>query len=217
MIRFDRVSLGGHSEFTGHVAAGAVTAIVARSAEQASDMVAMLCGLWAPAHGKVDLFGTDIYSVAPREVLAMLSRVGIVRQTRGILSNLTVLDNVLLPLRYHGIAADLPDRAAISELFRQTGVSARQTSAFLERQAGTLASEDKTRVSLVRSMLMNPELMVYKSVFDGVDEDLAIPWQDMAVAFHHKQAGRASLFITENKYSLEGIDVDVLITPQERN
>lgn len=58
-------------------------------------------GLLEPQRGTVRLDGVDLYKLPFDEQLKARRRIGVVLESTGLLQNLTVWENVALPLRYH--------------------------------------------------------------------------------------------------------------------
>lgn len=112
-IIFDKVRapmLGGdrHLEMDLRITSGEYVACVGPSRAGKSLMVELAAGLVAPESGRVLVLGLDWNDVSDDDPRSVRLKVGVVLQQPGLLSNMTLFNNVLLPLRYHRGA--LPDR-----------------------------------------------------------------------------------------------------------
>ena len=84
---------------------GSVTAVLGPSGSGKSTLLAALTGELVPAAGTVEVFGQPVPR-AQRALLEMRKGVGVLLQGNGLLTDLTVTENVALPLRTH---TTLPD------------------------------------------------------------------------------------------------------------
>jgi len=85
----------------------------------------------------------------------------------GLLNNIRVDENMLLPVSYHGLLTE-PIERHITELFGECGWNVAMTHELLNKIPSQLSSYQKRLVAFVRSVLMNPSVMVYDSIWGGV-------------------------------------------------
>ncbi|HEX2056186.1 MAG TPA: ATP-binding cassette domain-containing protein [Nitrospiraceae bacterium] len=125
-----------------------------------------LCGgLVSPRTGRVTVFGSDWASLAPSAQEAMRLRIGMVLQQPGLLSNMTVYNNVALPLRYH--------RPAVGEAERHALVMARLEALALDhvydRFPAQLTPGEVRCAAIARAMMLEPEVLLLDDVVAGLD------------------------------------------------
>jgi phospholipid/cholesterol/gamma-HCH transport system ATP-binding protein len=87
----------------------------------------------------------------------------------GLISNLRVWENIILPVQYHGIefAGKLEDNVA--RLFGQCGMEDENAvSDLLFKLPDQLSLYEKRLVGFVRAMLMSPELIIYDTLNEGL-------------------------------------------------
>jgi ABC-type transporter Mla maintaining outer membrane lipid asymmetry ATPase subunit MlaF len=93
----------------------------------------------------------------------------IVPHNGGLISNLRVWENIVLPVQYHGIevAGKLED--AVAQLLVQCGLEDETAvSGLLLKLPDQLSLYEKRLVGFVRAMLMSPELVIYDSLIEGL-------------------------------------------------
>jgi ABC-type transporter Mla maintaining outer membrane lipid asymmetry ATPase subunit MlaF len=93
----------------------------------------------------------------------------IVPHNGGLISNLRVWENIVLPVQYHGIevAGRLEDNVA--QLLVQCGLEDEAAvSDLLLKLPDHLSLYEKRLVGFVRAMLMSPELIIYDSMNEGL-------------------------------------------------
>lgn len=87
----------------------------------------------------------------------------------GLLSNLNVDENLLLPLSYRGVDTRQCD-ARVLELFSMCGMAETEIIALLARLPHQLSLYQKRAVGFVRALLLNPKAIVYASVWHSVSQ-----------------------------------------------
>lgn len=93
----------------------------------------------------------------------------IIPHNGGLISNLRVWENVILPVQYHGIevAGKLEDNVA--QLLAHCGVGDEDAATeLLSRLPDQLSLFEKRLVGFLRAMLMAPELIIFDSLNEGL-------------------------------------------------
>jgi predicted ABC-type transport system involved in lysophospholipase L1 biosynthesis ATPase subunit len=91
----------------------------------------------------------------------------IVSPDGGLLNNIRIDENLLLPVSYHGLLAESTEQHIV-DLFGACGLNQALTHELLTRLPSELTSYQKRLAGFVRSVLMNPRVMVYDSIWSGV-------------------------------------------------
>ncbi|HLP99384.1 MAG TPA: hypothetical protein VK149_13175 [Sideroxyarcus sp.] len=97
------------------------------------------------------------------------SGVVIVPHNGGLISNLRVWENIILPVQYHGIevAGKLEDN--VVKLLLQCGLDDETAvTNLLLKLPDQLSLYEKRLVGFVRAMLMGPELIIYDALNEGL-------------------------------------------------
>lgn len=92
----------------------------------------------------------------------------LVPRTGGLLINLSVLENVLLPAVYHRRVADRDVAALVYREFEACGLERAQADALCEREIPQLNAFERRLVALVRSLLMRPAVLLLERIFEGL-------------------------------------------------
>ena len=91
----------------------------------------------------------------------------IISQDGGLLNNISIDENLLLPVSYHGLLTESTGRQLV-ELFGLCGLSEIETQEFLTKLPIQLSTYQRRLAGFVRSALMNPRVMVYDLILEGV-------------------------------------------------
>lgn len=137
------------------VAAGEFVAITGPSGSGKSSLLNLLGCLDRPSSGHYRLDGEAVATLDDERVSDLRSRkIGFVFQSFFLLPRLTVLENVLLPLRYARTAdPGAPGRARA--LLERVGLSDR-----LDHRPGELSGGQQQRAAIARALIRQPRLLL---------------------------------------------------------
>lgn len=162
-VRIDR---GGRTilrDVSLDVPRGSITAVLGPSGSGKSTLLAALTGELRPVAGTVTLFGSEIPH-GNRALLEMRRNVGVLLQGNGLLTDLSVADNVALPLRTH---TRLP--APVLQRLVQMKLHAVGLLAAADAWPRELSGGMARRVALARALALDPPLMIYDEPLTGLD------------------------------------------------
>lgn len=143
---------------------GSVTAVLGPSGSGKSTLLAALMGELAPAKGSVTVFDAQVPAGKTRALLALRKQMGVLLQGNGLLSDLTVAQNVALPIETHTrLPADVIDRLVELKLH---AVGLRGLKDAFPRE---LSGGQARRVALARALALDPPLMIYDEPLTGLD------------------------------------------------
>lgn len=139
-----------HVDFT--VQPGGTLAIVGASGSGKSTLLGLLAGLDTPSSGTVKLGGVDIFAL-DEEGRAKLRKkqLGFVFQSFQLLSHLTALENVMLPLE---LQQDANAKSKAEAMLGRVGLGAR-----LRHYPKYLSGGEQQRVALARAFVSQPPLL----------------------------------------------------------
>jgi ABC-type lipoprotein export system ATPase subunit len=131
--------------------AGELTALVGPSGSGKTTLLNILCGWEDPDQGTVVWHGTDPRR-RPRD--RRWDELAIVPQDLGLVSEVTVAENVLLPLWLSG-SFDAAGRARAIDLLERLNLGA-----YLERSPSELSIGEQQRLAIARAMITRPRLLL---------------------------------------------------------
>ena len=143
---------------------GKTTVIVGRSGSGKSVLLKLMMGLVRPDAGKVVLFGRDLATVSPVEVLELRKRMGMLYQNYALFDALSVEDNVGFTLLENSTMRRRDVMRLSHELI---GVLSLGGSARL--LPSELSGGMKKRVGLARALIANPEVVLFDEPTTGLD------------------------------------------------
>jgi putative ABC transport system ATP-binding protein len=129
---------------------GRFTFIVGPSGSGKSTLLYLLGALDRPSAGKILVEGLDLAAMSEREQnLYRRDKVGFIFQSFNLISNLTAVENVLVPFLPRGMTPVLQRRAA--ELLTQVGLGDR-----LDHRPYQMSGGEQQRVAIARALVKEP-------------------------------------------------------------
>ena len=188
------ISLSGvHKKFNGfevlrgldlEIRAHETLVIIGRSGSGKSVTLKHIVGLLAPDGGTVKVFGKDLSTVSPRELLPIRLKIGYLFQSGALINWLRIDENVALPLRAHrrGLAeAEIAERVrAKLEMVELAGAA--------EKYPSEISGGMKKRAGLARAIILEPEVILYDEPTAGLDPVMASSINDMVINTREKLA-----------------------------
>ena len=145
------------------VPSGSMTAVLGPSGSGKSTLLAAITGELVPAQGTVEVFGQPVPRDA-RALLEMRKRLGVLLQGNGLLTDLTVAENVALPLRTHLRLPEPELRARVQAKLDAVGLGA-AADLFPRELSGGMAR----RAALARAIALDPPLLLCDEPLTGLD------------------------------------------------
>ena len=137
------------------VAEGRITTLLGRNGAGKSTTLRSLMGLTPPRSGRVTLFGADITGMPPHRIAA--SGVGYVPEGRRVFANLTVDENLRVPVERPGPFTIERVYELFPRLRQRSGNSGRQ-----------LSGGEQEMLSIGRALLLNPRLLILDEPSQGL-------------------------------------------------
>jgi osmoprotectant transport system ATP-binding protein len=171
------------------VARGKTTVLIGPSGCGKSTLLRLIIGLVEPVSGTITFNGSQI---TPANIDMLRRRIGYVIQEGGLFPHLTARGNVLLMARHLGKSHDEMGTRLL-ELCDLTRFSAN----LLSRYPAELSGGQRQRVSLMRALMLSPELLLLDEPLGALDPLVRASLQkDLKEIFGRLR--QTSLFVTHD-------------------
>lgn len=132
---------------------GSFTAVVGTSGSGKSTLLHMLGGLDTPTSGSVIVDGQELNGMGRNELTIFRRRkIGFIFQNYNLIPNLTIYENILLPVELDGREADEP---YMMEVVRTLGLEDK-----LPRKPGKLSGGQQQRAAIARALAAKPAIIL---------------------------------------------------------
>ena len=142
---------------------GAFVAVLGPSGCGKTTTLLMLAGIYSPSGGEIAFDGARVNDVEARD-----RNVGIVFQSYALYPNMTVLENIMFPLRFKKV-----ERAEAEARAREIAALVR-IDALLDRRPSQLSGGQQQRVALARALVKRPHLLLLDEPLSNLDAALRL-------------------------------------------
>ena len=144
---------------------GRITALVGASGSGKTVLLRTLILLREPQAGRLRLFGEDALAAGEADRARLRRRIGVLFQGGALFTGLSVLENVMLPLREHGA---LPPALCEELAMLKIGLAGLPAEA-ARKYPAELSGGMVKRAALARALALDPELLVLDEPTSGLD------------------------------------------------
>ncbi|MDR2647174.1 MAG: ABC transporter ATP-binding protein [Oscillospiraceae bacterium] len=138
---------------TMEIVAGEITSVVGRSGSGKSTLLHMMGGLDKPDQGEIIIDGTSVYQLSDKKLTAFRNQhIGFVFQRFHLIEELSVLENIRLPLDLVNRTYDLTYEKMILELLQME-----DRLRFFPRQ---LSGGQQQKVAIARALITKPDIIL---------------------------------------------------------
>lgn len=153
---------------------GEFVSIMGPSGSGKSTCMNMIGCLDRPSSGLVEINGKETAKMSEKELAELRNKtIGFVFQQYHLLPSMTVLENVMLPLRYQGVEKHLRKEMAINALDK-VGLKNRKS-----HRPHELSGGQKQRVAIARAMVTNPKIILADEPTGALDSETGKQVLDM--------------------------------------
>jgi lipoprotein-releasing system ATP-binding protein len=175
------------------VAKGEILAIVGPSGVGKSTLLHILGALDRPDDGKVLVEGVDIFSLGENGIAGFRnSKFGFVFQFHHLLSELTALENVMMPCLIAGLDMGESRDRARHMLADEVGLVGR-----LEHRPRELSGGEQQRVAVARALVMRPAVVLADEPSGNLDPESSLALNDLIWGLRDRH-GQSFVIVTHN-------------------
>jgi ABC-type transporter Mla maintaining outer membrane lipid asymmetry ATPase subunit MlaF len=182
---------------------GQTTVVVGRSGSGKSVLLRVMMGLQKPDRGRVTVFGRDLATCTPVEVIELRKRMGMLFQNYALFDALTVDENVGFSLVENSRLPPREIARLTAELVRILNLTGSELLLPAELSGGM-----RKRVSLARALIANPEVVLFDEPTTGLDPIMIAQVDDM-IALAKQQYQITSVIISHDMASTQRLADDV--------
>lgn len=138
-----------------HIEESKITLLLGRSGSGKSTLLNLISGIDVPSEGRVYINDLSLGDLSEEQrTVFRRKHIGIVFQSFHLISSLTVLDNVMLPLELNNINGGNITKTA-DEILKLVGLQSRANA-----YPDTLSGGEQQRTAIARSLVHSPQIII---------------------------------------------------------
>ena len=182
---------------------GSITALLGGNGAGKTTTIAMIMGLTVPTSGTVSVLGAQM----PQQRYQVLHRMNFESPYVDMPMRLTVRQNLKVFAGLYGVEDAAERIATLADEF--------DLKDFIDRPTGKLSSGQKTRVSVAKSLLNHPEVLLLDEPTASLDPDTA-DWVRGRLERYRAESGATVLLASHNMTEVERLCERVIILKRGR-
>ncbi len=160
-----------------HLNRGEILAIVGGSGSGKSTLMRQLALLQTPTSGLIKVFGYDVSAMSEYRTLPLRRRMGVMFQHGALFGDLTVLENISMPLREHtSLSLEIIEQIAMLKL-ALSGLEPDAAALFPSQLSGGM----RKRAAVARGIALDPEILFLDEPSSGLDPISADAMDDLVL------------------------------------
>ncbi|MGV6804290.1 MAG: ABC transporter ATP-binding protein [Ruegeria sp.] len=200
-----------HDDLNLDVWRGEVLGVVGGSGTGKSVLLRTIVGLNKPAAGSIEVLGVDVLNGPEEERRRIEKRWGVAFQDGALFSSLTVLQNVMAPLREHTDLSETLMRSLGSLKISLVGLPQLSCEKFPSELSGGM----RKRAALARALALDPEIVFLDEPTAGLDPIGAAAYDELIGELQHA-LGLTVFMVTHDLDSLYAICDRVAVLAEKR-
>jgi len=192
--------LGGtliHEHLNLEVKKGTIMAIIGSSGAGKTTLLQNLLMLLKPTQGSIHMFGEDIVSCSEKVAQQVRQRFGVMFQQCALFSNLTVLENILFPIKqFSRLDSDFAKSLGMLNI-RLAGLPESAAHKYPSELSGGMLK----RAAAARAIALDPELLLLDEPTSGLDPKSTVDFDDLIMQLRD-MLGLTIVMITHDVHSL---------------
>jgi phospholipid/cholesterol/gamma-HCH transport system ATP-binding protein len=143
---------------------GKVVAIMGPSGTGKTTLLRLIGGQLQPAKGSIHVEGKNIHELSMTELYKLRKTMGMLFQSSGLFTHLSVFENVAFPLREHTHLSEGMIRSLVLMKLQMVGLRGAR-----DLMPSELSGGMARRVALARAIALDPALIMYDEPLSGQD------------------------------------------------
>jgi len=167
--------------------------VLGRSGSGKSVLIKIIAGLLRPDEGTVKVLGQEVDALDSRELRELRTKIGFSFQGSALYDGMTVRANMEFPLvrNKRNLDAQEIDKA-VQKVLKEVGLA--QT---IDQMPSELSGGQKKRIGIARTLILQPEIMLYDEPTAGLDPVTSVEINDL-INDVQKQYNTSSVIITHD-------------------
>lgn len=193
-------------DFSLQLKKGESVVVLGKSGSGKSVLIKCIIGLMKPDKGTIEMFGESIPDLDEEKLDALRAKVGFLFQSNALYDSMTVRENLEFPLRRHWIHFSQEEaNQRVMNALSDVGLSHT-----IDMMPEELSGGMRKRIALARTLILNPEIILYDEPTTGLDPITSNEILDLMKNIHQKYK-TSSLIISHDMKCVRTVGDRVII------
>lgn len=200
--------------------------ILGKSGTGKSVVLKCIIGLITPDAGKIYIFNNDILKLSYKELQQVRRKIGFLFQSGALYDSMTVRENLEFPLSRYFKLSQSELNSKVEEALNDVGLLNA-----IDKMPSELSGGMQKRIGLARTLIVNPEIMLYDEPTTGLDPatsreishyivNLQEKYHDTSIIVTHdmecvKLTANRIVILKDGIYYKEGTYEEIISSPDE--
>lgn len=156
--------------------------VLGKSGSGKSVLIKCIIGLLEQDSGAIDVLGNDVQNLDEKELDELRAKVGFLFQSNALYDSMTVRENLEFPLRRHWIKLTAAETdAKVKAVLENVGLAHT-----VDMMPAELSGGMRKRIALARTLILDPEIILYDEPTTGLDPITAKEISELIVTMGEK-------------------------------
>jgi phospholipid/cholesterol/gamma-HCH transport system ATP-binding protein len=183
---------------------GEVLQILGEKGAGKTTLFKICLGILKPTFGEVFLFDKEIFETDYKSLKELRKKIGVVFQEPAPINNISIFENVALPLRYHYSLKESEIRKRVNDTLERFGLKE-----FSEERPVILDSSGGVKLEISRSFVTEPEIFFFDEFFPKLKFSEKINL--LEIFSKEKERGKTFFVITNDKFVFKNFSTSAIL------
>lgn len=170
------------ADFNFSLQKGENVVVLGKSGSGKSVLIKCIIGLMEPDSGNIEVFGNNITDLDHFELDRVRAKLGFLFQSNALYDSMTVRENLEFPLRRHWIQVTQQEvNNMVNNALEDVGLAHT-----VDMMPAELSGGMRKRIALARTLILNPEIILYDEPTTGLDPITAKEIIELIVEIQNK-------------------------------
>ena len=157
-------------------------AVLGKSGSGKSVLIKIIAGLISPDKGQVEVLGKNLEHISKKELEQLRLKLGFCFQNSALYDSMTINENILFPLKY-ALKTDTPAemQKKADQVLEAVGLLRSKN-----QMPSELSGGQKKRIGIARTVVMNPEIILYDEPTSGLDPITCVEVNELILRIKHE-------------------------------